>query len=153
MAFRVCLTESDQQHLHTIVQQGKAKGRVRNRAQVLLKIAAGWTVAAICEAFETSPATVYNTHTRYQQGGVELVMGDRVQARRRHALNGDEEALLVAITCSPVPESHDHWTLRLLRNKLIELGVVEHISAATIHAVLKKTSSNPGDTSPGVSPR
>ena len=80
-------------------------------------------------------------------------MQDRAQARRRQGLMGEEEALLVAITCSPVPEGHDHWTLRMLRNKLMELGVVERISPSTIHALLKKTRSSPGNVSHGVSAR
>lgn len=138
MGLSVTLTEAEQQHVRDVIHQGKASGRVRIRAQILLKLADNWTVPAICAAFDTCAATVYNTHTRYQQGGITLAVTDRVQARRRHALTGDEEALLVAITCSPVPEPHDHWTLRLLRGKLIELGVVERISPATIHDLLKK---------------
>lgn len=149
MALNVMLSESEQQQLQDVVQRGKAKGRVRTRAQILLKIAEGWKVAQICEAFATSPATVYNTHTRYQQGGVEGVVQDRVQAQRRYALNGDEEALLIAITCSPVPDPHDHWTLRMLRTKLMELGVVERISPATIHELLKKTTSSRGGMNRG----
>lgn len=152
MAFKIELTESEKQHLHQVIQQGKEKGRVRTRSQILVKIAEGWTVAEICEAFDTSPATVYNTHTRYQKGGVEQVTQDRVQQKRRRALNGDEEAFLIAITCSPVPEAHDHWTLRLLKNKLIEVGVVERISLATIQEILKKTNSNHGGTNRGASP-
>lgn len=152
MAFAVTLTENDHQQLHEVIHHGKALGRVRTRAQILVKIAEGWNVAQICAAVETSPATVYTTHTRYLQGGVDLVVRDRVQARRRQALNGDEQALLIAITCSPVPDSHDHWTLRMLRSKLIELGVVAQISPATIHGLLKKTTSSRGVTSRGVSP-
>jgi len=151
MGISVTLTEQEQQYLQTLIHQGTAKGRVRTRAQILLKCAEGWKVATICAAFDTCVATVYNTHTRYQQGGVPLAVTDRVQARRRHALTGDEEALLVAITCSPVPEPHDHWTLRLLRGKLIELGVVEHISPATIHSLLKKMTLNPGGMRRGAS--
>jgi len=133
-----------------VVHYGKVTARIRPRGQLLLKMAEGWSVQELCKAFDVSIATVYNTHTRYQQGGVEAVQHDRVPARRRQALTGDEEALLVAIPCSPVPEGQDHWTLRLLRNKRIELGVVERIAPATIHAVLKKTISNRGGRNRGV---
>ena len=78
-------------------------------------------------------------------------MKDKVQQNRRRALSGAEEALVVAIVCSPVPEGHDHWTLRMLRDKLVELDVVESISAATIHSLLKKMNLSPGSVNSGVS--
>jgi hypothetical protein len=37
-------------------------------------------------------------------------------------------------------DGHDHWTLRLLAGKAVELGFVEQISPETIRALLKKTS-------------
>jgi len=152
MSRQVELSADEQQQLQRYVRQGTGKGHGRTRAQVLLKLAEDWSVEEVCEAFEVCRATVYNTLSRYRQGGIAQVMQDRVQARRRQALNGEEEALLVAITCSPVPQGHDHWTLRMLRDKLVELGVVEQISPSTIHALLKKTNSNPGNISPGASP-
>jgi transposase len=152
MASRVELSEDEHQQLQRYVRQGASKGRGRTRAQVLLKLAENWSVGQVCEAFDVSRATLYNTLARYRQGGITLVMQDRVQARRRQALTGEEEALLVAITCSSVPDGHDHWTLRMLRDKLVEIGVVDRISPSTIHALLKKTNSNPGSTSPGASP-
>jgi transposase len=84
------------------------------------------------QTFGVSPATVSNVRRRYREGGVEGVLKDKAQAKRRQALDGAGEAVLVALACSPVPEGHDHWTLRMLRDQLVELGVVEGISAATI---------------------
>ena len=66
-------------------------------------------------------------------------------------MDGVGEAVLVAIACSPVPEGHDHWTLRMLRDKLIELEVVEGISVATVQSRLKKMNSSPGSVNTGVS--
>jgi transposase len=82
---------------------------------VLLKLTEQWPVEQICQAFDVGPGTVYNTLARYREGGVERVLHDGVQVNRRHALTSDEEALLLALTCSPVPDDHDHWTLRLLQ--------------------------------------
>lgn len=98
-----------------------------------------------------SEATVSNVRARYREGGVEQVLSDKVQQKRRRALSGEAEAVLVAIACSPVPEGHDHWTLRMLRDKLIELDVVEHVSAATIQDRLKKTNLNRGSGNTGAS--
>jgi transposase len=150
MGSSVTLNDDERGTLLALIHQGKANGRARTRAQILLKLADGWAIDRIMEAYDVSRATVYNTRARYHEGGCELVMHDRHQQKRRRALTGDEEALLIAVTCSPVPGSHDHWTLRMLKEQLIELGVVERISPATIHAVLKKMNSSPGSTNPGV---
>ena len=50
------------------------------------------------------------------------------------------EAQLIAVACSQAPDGHDHWTLRLLADKLVQLEVVENISYETVRRTLKKTS-------------
>jgi hypothetical protein len=74
------------------------------------------------------------------------VLHDKVQQRRRQALTGQQAAHLIALTCSPAPDGHDHWTVRLLAGKAVELGFVKSISPNTIHELLKKTNSSPGST-------
>ena len=53
--------------------------------------------------------------------------------------DGEKEARLIALACSKPPERHARWTLRLLENKMVELGIVEAASDSTIQRVLKKT--------------
>ena len=48
------------------------------------------------------------------------------------------EAHLIVLACSPAPEGHDHWTLRLLADKTVELGLVESLSYETVRLHLKK---------------
>ena len=55
-------------------------------------------------------------------------------------LDGQAEAHLVALACSEPPEGRSHWTMQLLANRLVELGVVEMISDETVRTVLKKRS-------------
>ena len=38
----------------------------------------------------------------------------------------------------PAPEGHDHWTLRLLAGKAVELSLVESLSHETVRLRLKK---------------
>jgi hypothetical protein len=95
--------------------------------------------------------TVYNTRQRFLEGGLGEVLRDQAQERRRQALTGGQIAHLIAIACSPAPAGHDHWTLRLLAGKAVELGFVPHISPETIRQALKKTSSSPGSMSSGAS--
>ncbi len=143
------LSEEERKKVERFIRRGKANARNITRAHVLLKSAEGWTIERIAETYGVSEATVSNVRARYREGGMERVLRDKVQAKRRQALGGEGEAVLVAIACSPVPEGHDHWTLRMLRDKLIELDLVEHISAATIQARLKKTNLSRGNGSNG----
>lgn len=79
------------------------------------------------------------------------MLRDQRQERRRQALTGAQQAHLIAIACSDAPNGHDHWTLRMLTRKAVELGFVEHIALETIQSLLKRTSSSPGSIANGVS--
>lgn len=149
----ISLTDEERREVERFIRRGKAKARSITRAHILLKSADGWSIEQIVETFGASSATVSNVRKRYRVGGVEGVLSEKVQQKRRSALAGEAEALLVAIACSPVPEGHDHWTLRMLRDKLVELEVVEGISAATVQSRLKKMNLSPGSANTGVSQR
>lgn len=145
------LSDAERRQVEGVIRRGKAKARSITRARILLKSADEWSIAQIVAALEVSAATVSNVRKRYRSSGVEGVLKEKVQQKRHRALGGEEEALLVAIACSPVPDGHDHWTLRMVRDKLVELGVVEHLSAATVQDRLKKMNLSPGSANTGVS--
>jgi transposase len=151
--YKIELSEAERTELERFVRRGKANARNIKRAHILLKSVDGWTLEQLVETFEVSEATVSTVRKRYREGGVARVLHDKVQEKRRRVLAGAEEAVLVALACSPVPDGHDHWTLRMLRDKLIELEIVEHVSAATVQNRLKKMTLNPGAANTGVSRR
>ena len=150
---KLSLSETEHAEAQRFVRQGKANARTLTRAWVVLKLADGWDEAKIAETFAISHATVKNVAHRFAEGGLDLVLHDQVQLRRRQALTGQQAAHLIALTCSPAPDGHDHWTVRLLAGKAVELGFVKSISPNTIHELLKKTNSSPGNTNIGVSPQ
>lgn len=136
----VTLSEDERSHLWMTVHRGTRNARTLKRAQVLLKVADGWTAAECAEAFDVSASTVANVCRRFRDGGVDAVLHDQRQAKRRQALTGEQLAHVVAIACTDAPDGHDHWTLRLLAGKAVELGYVTRISPETIRQALKKTS-------------
>ncbi|SRR5579859_634844 len=146
---RIELSEKERAEVEGFIRRGKANARNIVRAQILLKSWEGWTIERLSETFAVSEATVSNVRRRYREGGVSRVLTDKVQKNRRRALAGAEEAVLVAIACSPVPDGHDHWTVRMLQAKLVELGVVEHIGRSAVHERLKKMTSSPGGGNTG----
>lgn len=147
------LSEAERAEVEGFIRRGKANARSIMRGHILLKSADGWSIEQIAETYGVSKATVSNVRARYRVGGVSGVLKDKVQKNRRRALAGEDEAVLVALACSPVPEGHDHWTLRMLRDKLIELELVEHISAASVQKRLKKMNLSPGGGNTGASRR
>ena len=52
---------------------------------------------------------------------------DRAQTNRYRKLDDRGEAHLIALACSPAPEGHDHWNLRLLADRMVQLGVAESV--------------------------
>src|SRR6476469_8428823 len=67
--------------------------------------------------------------------------------------DGEKEAKLIALACSKPPKGRARWTLRLLENKVVELGVVDRASDSTIGRALKKTLFSPIAASTGSSRR
>jgi hypothetical protein len=149
----VTLSETDRASLYTFIHAGKANARSFTRARILLKADEGWTDQHICAAFEVSRNTSIRVRRLYLEGGLEVVLHDKCQQRYRQALTGAEAAHLIALACTPAPTGHDHWTVRLLAGKAVELGFVESISPETIRQLLKKTNSSRGTTSSGASLR
>ena len=113
----------------------------------------GWNAPQVAAALDISKGTVYRAKRRYAEEGLDGVLQDRVQANRYRKLDDKGEAHLIALACSPAPDGHDYWTLHLLADRVVELGLVESLSHETVRLRLKKTSSSRGGSSSGASPR
>ena len=151
--YAVQLTQEERNQLEHMVRAGRGSARVINRARILLKTGEGWPAPKVAQALDVCQGTVFNVKRRFAEGGLEGVLKDRPQARRYRKLDDRAEAHLIALACSPAPEGHDHWELRLLAERMVELGVVESLSHETVRLHLKKTCSSPGRRKSGASPR
>ena len=115
----------------------------------------------VAEALDLALGTVYRIKQRFAEEGLERTLRDRRQANRYRKLDDRGEAHLVAprswpgqaLACSPAPEGHDHWTLRLLAGKVVELGLASSMSHEGVRKRLKKTLSSHGRRRNGASPR
>ncbi len=92
----------------------------------------------MASALDVSEGTVYRIKRRYAEEGLDGVLHDRVQANRFRKLDDKAEAHLIALACSDAPEGRDHWPLRLLADKVVDLGLVESLSHETVRLRLKK---------------
>ncbi len=142
----VQLSEAERYQLKQLISSGTGPARQIRRANILLKsdasqAGAPWSYQMIMEAFGVSNVTISDVRKGYLEGGLEKVLNrKRPEREYPHCLDGEGEAYLIALTCSEAPDSHERWTLRLLRNHLIKLEVVETISHETVRTTLKKTS-------------
>jgi len=142
----ITLSAQDRAALQTFVRTGKATARIFARAYVLLKADNGWSDARICATFDISRNTAINVRRTYLEGGLEAVLQDKKQQRHRQALTDEQAGYLLAILHTPVPDGHDHWTLRLLARKAVELGFVDSISPETIRQLLRKKGARSENT-------
>ena len=99
-----------------------------------------------------SERTVRRAKRRYVEEGLEEVLRHHNSPNPYRKVDDKVEAHLIALACSPAPEGHDHWTLRALAGKAVELGLVESLSHETVRLHLKKTPSSRGGSSSGASP-
>ena len=151
--YGVRLAPEQRDRLEHVVRAGKSSARVTTRARILLKTDDGWFAPQVAEALDVALGTVYRIKRRFAEAGLEGVLQDRPQAQRYRKLDDRGEAHLIALACSPAPKGHDHWTLRLLAGKVVELGLAPALSHETVRQRLKKTSSSRGRSRNGASQR
>ena len=107
-------------------------------ARILLKTDEGWSAPKVAQALDVAEGTVFRVKRRFAEDGLDGALRDQPQAHRYRHLDDRGEAHLIALACSPAPESHGHWNLRLLADRMVELGVVESLSHETVRLHLKK---------------
>lgn len=145
----VRLTDEERGRIGTLLRRGRAHARSLLYARILLKAddsegGPAWTDERIAEAMETSTDTVARERRRFIEDGLEVaLMAKKPGKPRRRVLDGRAEARLVALACSEPPEGRASWTLRLLAERMVELGHVGGVSRETVRRMLKKTSSSP----------
>jgi transposase len=137
--YRVSLTEEEKEMLESLLHKGKSAARKQTRARILLKAAAGSKDAEIMKALAISATMVFNTRQRCVEEGVAAALEDRPRPGAVPKLNDSQCAHIIALACTPAPEGHDHWTLRLLADQVVQLGYAESFSYEGVRRLFKKT--------------
>lgn len=146
--YLVTLSETERAWLRGLVGQGQAAARRLTHARVLLKADQGeggprWSDQAIATALDVGLSTVARVRQVYVTAGLDAALAHKAPARAYdRALDGAQEARLLALACSEPPTGRECWSLRLLADHLVRLEVVAAISHETVRQVLKQTSSN-----------
>ena len=145
----VRLSGEERQQLEALIRKGKGPARRLLKARILLKAdvseaGAGWSDGRIMAALDTSASMIYRVRKQLVEEGFEAVLSrkQRTTPAVMRIFDGEKEAKLIALACSKPPTGRVRWTLRLLENKVVELGIVERASDSTIGRTLKKTVSS-----------
>ena len=147
--YRVTLTEDERAALGRRVCSGRGPARELARARILLKADSGrtgpaWTDGVIPTALDVGVSTVERVRKRFARAGLEAAIRQRRPRREyRRKLDGEHEAHLVALACSPPPLGRRFWTLRLLADRLVELRFVDGLSYETVRRLLNKNQLKP----------
>ena len=156
----IVLNEQERAQLEKIARSNQRSRREKTRARILLLTDSNRSRAdgGCCQDSEVASRlacaqwTVGQLRRRACERGVLEVITHQAQSKRKaRKLNGRQEAQLVAVTCAAPPVGAARWSLHLLRARLIEMEIVEHIGLETIRSTLKKTRSSRGSKRCGAS--
>lgn len=145
--YRVTLTAAEEEQLKALVHKGKSAARKQTRARILLKAAAGCQDSEIMEALGVGASTVGKIRQRCVEEGLDAALEDRPRPGAAPKLTEKQCAQVIAVACTPAPEGHDHWTLRLLADPVVQLGFSDSFSHEAVRQLLKKhleTVATPG---------
>lgn len=141
----VKLAIDERESLLSLISKGKAAARKLTHARILLEAdensSARKTDEEIARALYVSKITVRRVRKDCVENGIESALERKPHSRHKpHKIQGEEEARLIALCCSNPPEGRCRWTLTLLADTLVSLGIVESISPQTVLNTLKKTN-------------
>ncbi len=157
--YRVTLTAEERADLEQLVSRGKTAARKLTHSRILLladdSLGGEHSDDAIVAALGASPRTISRVRRQLVTEGFDVALCRRPQHRRpdKIKIKGDIEQRLVELACSDPPQGRCHWTVQLLADELVALGLVDRVGLETVRLALKKTISSRGLSRPGASHR
>ena len=135
---KVQLIETERKKLIAIVSKGRNKAVVIQRAHILLKVDEGKTDVEISKLLYVSEQTIRRIRLRFAEEGMPAALEDKPHAPKGTEIKEEQEARLIALTCSEPPAGRARWTLELLVQQMLKDGIVTRVSAETVRLLLKK---------------
>ncbi len=133
------LNDSQRQELEKLLAKGELPVRIFKRATGLLALNRGETLEAVAKLVGVTNDTVRAWRKRYQAEGI-AGLSDKPRSGRPIEIDGQQRAQITALACSEAPTGYSTWTLRLLAEKVVELGYCERMSHTQVGHILKKTN-------------
>ena len=148
--FKVKLTPSQRSKLIALTRNGKQKSKTMTHARVLLqadcsKEGPALKAKVIAQHLNIHERTVHRVRQKFAEEGIDAALNRKPHKKYKpRKLDGEQEAHLIALCCSPAPSGRTVWTLELLSEALVRMKIVDAVSRSTIHRTLKKTNLSHG---------
>lgn len=154
--YTVTLTTDERDYLSNLTSRGKHQSRKILNALILLACDEGEFQPQrskneeISKVLNVSMRKIDRTKKRFVLDGFDIAIdGKKSERVYTKKTDGDFEAHLIALSCKEPPEGYARWTLRLLADKVVELGYSDSISHEAVRQVLKKTNLSLGSPKAG----
>ena len=138
------LTSEERSQLREIINAERMAAHKRRHARMLLKLdqgahGPGWSDAQVAAAFDCTSRSAERRRRCLVEHGWDAALehGNRGSYRARK-LDGRAEAHLIALACGAAPKGRNRWTMRLLADQMVALGVVDSCGKSSVHRTLKK---------------
>lgn len=146
--YHVQMSDNERKRVQEVLQDGKTPKSIRKRCNVLLMADESAGTPPIQEEIAVrcgvSDVTVYTLVKQHATLGIEMCLRRRTHKTPPNPpiVTGEKEARIIALACGEPPKGYSQWTVRLLRDKVVELQIVDSIGRETIRNVLKKHNLN-----------
>ena len=139
--YHIYLTQQEREELEAMVSKGKRKATSIRTAHVLLasdEANGRQSAIAISEAYHLSTKSVERIRRQFCQTGMDIFTAQPHKTRSDKRIDGSVEAHIIAICCSEPPAGQHRWKLQTIADKVVQLGILDQISATSVATVLKK---------------
>lgn len=140
----VRLSKEERRECVQVIDRLSGSSQKVRRAQILRQSdvnGPGWTDEQIAQAYHCRVRTVELLRQRLVEQGFRLALhGAKPRPGRasKTLLDGKQQAQLIATRLGDPPAGYGSWSLRLLAEQAVQLGIVDAISHETCRQVLKK---------------
>jgi transposase len=139
----ITLGDAEREQRDQLLHGGTPATRKVTRARILLKAAEGWEDGAIAAALSVGRATVERLRQRFVEEGLGA-LAERPRPGTQPKLEEKAEARLIAAACRGAPEGRKRWTLHLLAERVVALGLAASYAYESVRRVVKKVPSSRG---------
>lgn len=137
--YRIKLKAAERKKLKAILSKGVERARKLTRCRILLMCDGGKNKETISNTLSVDLKTISNVCNRYLEESLESAINEKPRPGKPKVFNGKQRAKITVLACSEPPKGRSQWSLRLLADKAVELGIVGSISHTDIGRILKKT--------------